>query len=571
MFGTIRKHQTWLWVVIIAVMSITMVAFFSSDVSLTGRGGRVGQGEFGSIDGKPITQAEFFDAYKETRLAEFMRSGKWPGGDEASSEMLRRQTINRVYLLHKVRQMDIDVSDKAVGMTVQEQLRDYPYESFEQTYLRPNGLTSADYERYARNEASIRQLFATAGLSARLVNPKEAEALWKKQHQETDVKIAVLPLSNYLSKVVITNGALENFYTNRQGFYRLQERTVISYIAFSASNYLAEADQQMAQRTNLNELVNEYYFRGGTNVWKDTNGVPLAEAEAKAKIREEIRLDYGRVAARRAAAEFGNELMTQPEPNKLATFETLAAQKKLTVRVSKPFDRTSGLEEFAHERLPLNRGEEDDTTTFSQVLREKALALTDERPVLFNAIAGYDSVYVIARKAKLPSELQSFETVKAKVTEDYKNFMAQDMARRAGSTFHTNLTNGLVLKKSFDELAAAAKIQVIDPPPFSSATTSLTNLDPRIPLRFLQNVASRLEVGQASSYTPISQAELGVIVYVAARPPADEKLMAAQLPEFIASQRQMRQGDAINNWFRREAEKDRLVIPQNQPAVSAPN
>ncbi len=570
MFGTIRKHQNWLWVLIIVVISFTMVVFFSSDVSLTGSGRAANAGAvYGSINGRPITQAEFYDAYKENRLGEFLRNGKWPGGDESTSRMLERQSINRVYLLHKMREMNIEPSEKAVGMIVQEQLRDYEYANFDREFLRPNNLTIADYERFVRNEAAIRQLVAGAAVSSRLINPQDAATLWKKEHQEVVAKVAIFSVSNYLSKVVVTNGALEQFYTNRQSLYRLPERTVIEYIAFSPSNYLAEADQLMSQRTNINDMVNEYYFRGGTNVWKDTNGVPLAEADAKAKIREEIRLDFGRLAARRAAADFGNTLISAAEPNKLSTFESMAASHKLPVRVTKPFDRMSGLEEFAHERLPMNRGEEDDSTTFSKTLREKALALTDDKPVLFNAIPGYDSVYLIARKAKIPSELQTFDQVKAKLPDDYKNFMAQDLARRAGYAFQTNLTNGLQMKKSFDELAAADKVEVINLPPFSSSSTTLPDLDPRVNLRLVENLVANLEVGHASAFIP--QASHGIIVYVVSRPVPDEKKLAEDLPQFIGTLRQIRQGDAFNNWFRREAEKDRLVIPQHDTSVSAAN
>jgi hypothetical protein len=570
MFGTIRKHQTWLWVIIIVVISLSMVVFFSSDVSLTGGPGQAAKGEFGTIDGKPITQSEFFGAYKEPRLGEYLRSGKWPGSDDATTRMVERQAINRVYLIHKMRQMDIEPSEKAIGLIVQEQIRDYPYAAFERDFLKPNGLTAADYERFVRNEAAIRQLVASAAITSRLVDPKDAETLWKRENQEIDTKVAIFTASNYLSKVVITNGALESFYTNRMGAYRLPERTVISYIAFNASNYLAEADQLMTQRTNLNDLVNEYYFRGGTNVWKDTNGVPLAEAEAKNKIRDEIRLDYARVAARRAAAEFGNELMSQPDPNKLSTFETLAAQKKLPIKTTQPFDRMSGLDEFAHERVPLNRGEEDEAPImFTQTLRERAMALTDERPVQFTPIPGYDAVYLIARKAKIPSEQQSFEAVKAKLPDDYKNFLARDLASKAGYAFHTNLTNGLKLNKSFDELAAADNVQVIDVPPFSPSTTTLTNLDPRINLRLLQNIAGNLEVGQASSYIP--QMGSGLIIYVTGKPSPDPSKMAQEMPEFVATLRQIRQGEVFNNWFRREAERDRLVIPVREASVGPAN
>jgi len=50
------------------------------------------------------------------------------------------------------------------------------------------------------------------------------------------------------------------------------------------------------------------------------------------------------------------------------------------------------------------------------------------------------------------------------------------------------------------------------------------------------------------------------------------KKMAAELDEYIGTLRQIRQGDAFNNWFRRQAEKDRLQgPPQRDNAVSAAN
>jgi len=566
MFGTIRKHQTWLWLLIIVAVSAGMLMLFTN-TDVWGNRVVTAKGEFGSISGKPIDQTEFYEAYRETRLQEFMRSGKWPGNEENVSRMLERQAANRVYIIHKMREMNIVASDKAVGLMSQEHLHDYPYPQFVQNFLLPNGLTAADYERFVLHEAGIRQLVATAAVSSRFVNPKEAETLWKKENQEIDTKVALFSPSNFLSQVAVTNGALEAFYTNRQSLYRLPERTVLSYIAFSASNYLAEADQLIAQRTNINDVVSEYYFRGGTNVWKDTNGVPLPEVEAKAKIRDELRLGEARGVARRAAAQFGNELIVLPEPYKLATLEKLAADKKLVVQTTQPFDHQSGLDEFKDERVPMTRDEEEQAS-FVQVLRQKAMTLTDEKPVLINAIPGYNAVYMIARKAKIPSELQPFDKVKAKVEEDYKNFFAQDLARKSGMAFHTNLTNGLMLKKSFDEIAAGAKVLVIDVPPFSPSTRSLTNLDERVNLRLLQNFADKLEVGQASPFIP----QAGVIIYVSGRPTIDEKKMAAELDEYIGTLRQIRQGDAFNNWFRRQAEKDRLQgPPQRDNAVSAAN
>ena len=51
MFGTIRKHQNWLWIFIIAVTILSMIFWQSQG----GSGNQRGAGNFGSIDNKPIT------------------------------------------------------------------------------------------------------------------------------------------------------------------------------------------------------------------------------------------------------------------------------------------------------------------------------------------------------------------------------------------------------------------------------------------------------------------------------------------------------------------------------------
>src|SRR5262245_42141661 len=113
MFGTIRKHQTWLWVVIISVVSVSMVVFFSSGVSLFGR--RAAQGEFGSMNGVPFNQTEYLDARNEIFLTYIIRTGRLPNSDEASSRRLESDTISRLFLIHKLREMNIEPSEKAIG------------------------------------------------------------------------------------------------------------------------------------------------------------------------------------------------------------------------------------------------------------------------------------------------------------------------------------------------------------------------------------------------------------------------------------------------------------------------
>jgi hypothetical protein len=272
MFGTIRKHQTWLWVLIITVVSISMVVFFSNTGGIGGGGRAAAKGEFGSMNGVPFGQPEFHDAWKEVRLAHVIRSGRPPGNDEAASRRMEDDAVSRLFLIHKLKAMDIQPGDKAIGAMMEEQIREYPLAKFEQDFLIPNGLTIADYKRFLAHEVGIRQLFSAVSVGARLVSPQEAEELYRKEHQELQVQLAGFWATNFLDKVAITNNAIATYYTNRMGFYRTPERTVISYIAFEPSNFLAEAEMEAKKITNINELVTKAYFERGTNEWKDDKG-----------------------------------------------------------------------------------------------------------------------------------------------------------------------------------------------------------------------------------------------------------------------------------------------------------
>lgn len=568
MFGTIRKHQSWLWIIVIAIICVSFVIFFSPDARLTSGSPRA-SGEFGTINGLPIPRAEGLDVRKEVLIENFLNSGNWPGNDDQSARGVEAQTVSRAFLIRKLKEMGIQPSEKAVAMMVQEQLKDLPLAQLEEQHLSkgPMPLTALDYDRYVRNQVGIRQLVAAASVSARLVSPAEAEVIYRKEHQESEVQLALFWSSNYLDKVVVTNGAIGAFYTNRIFMYRVPEKTILSYVEFNITNHFAEADKQMASRTNLDAAINEEYFKRDTNrpFWKDDAGALLSEADSKKKIRETIREEFALLEARRAASDFGNALIEPKSvpgldlnPNSITNLDKLAALRGVTVKTTKPFDAASGLEEFD---APTNAapGEE----TLRSFVRKQAMELKDASPILFKPITGPKAVYLIARRGKVDSELPPLEKITDKVTQDYKNFMAQDLSRKAGAAFGTNVTNGLTLKKSFEEICKAEGVKVTEVPPFSDTTQTLTNLDSRINLRVLQNMSRELEVGTATPFLPFSQ-EGGLVLYLKGRPPLDDAKVKAALPEFMGQLRIYRQNEAFNQWFRKQAEQAKLAPPARE-------
>jgi len=169
-----------------------------------------------------------------------------------------------------------------------------------------------------------------------------------------------------MDKVVVTPEELARYYTNHMSSYRLGERMIVKYVKFPATNFLAEADKEINQLTNFNALVDEYYYkRGGTNSFKDTNGVPLQEEVAKKQIKDDLREQYALKEAQRKASEFGSALYGQPEPDKADNLDKLAAAENLSVQVSPPL---------------LRDGMDDAPAEFTADFRDMAFKLSTSTP-----------------------------------------------------------------------------------------------------------------------------------------------------------------------------------------------
>src|SRR5438445_12371556 len=116
MFGTFRKHQTWLWAIIITVIVISFVWYFSPDskfkFSLLGNKPLTVQmnGRPVTIGGEPIPQdEEYQNVRKETLLSQFMRSGAWPGNEVSDQEDFKRDVIFGLFLLGKLKELEVHV------------------------------------------------------------------------------------------------------------------------------------------------------------------------------------------------------------------------------------------------------------------------------------------------------------------------------------------------------------------------------------------------------------------------------------------------------------------------------
>src|ERR1051326_1004698 len=557
MIGTIRKHQTWLWGIIITITVICFVFFFSPANRGTGQGRS--SAYHGSINGERVTDDDYDNARKEIELEYFFMSGGNWMTSEAEAEKAgfypERELYFRLLLVQKQQQMGIHVSSELAGQFATGMLRQFGSpEAFVTKLLEPRGLSMADLDRFVRHELGNEELRNTIGLKGKLVTPQEAQSLYVREHEELSTEAVFFDASNYMSSVQAPAAAVSQFYTNHIPEYEIPERVQVSYVKFGYSNQMAKAEQEM---TNLTEIVESNLQRMGSNYVR----YGKTPEQAKAKIREEILLQRARPEVRKEANAFAGPLF---EPTNAPSLEELAKKNGLTVSVTPPFDIATG---------PTNL---DVGPEFTRA----AFALSAERPVP-EPVISQDGVYVIAFKNRLPREIPSLDKIRDRVVADYKYSEGVTLARKAGEQFAHTFTNSLAQGKTFDAACAEAKLKPVTLPAFSLSTRSLPEAEDHISLNGtrtqmgiklgLKDIAFSTPPGKASSFHETDEG--GIILYVKSKLPLDEAKMKNELPAFTGYVRQSRSREAFNAWFCKEIEKGLVDTPlarqQRQPAAKS--
>src|ERR1700744_4336289 len=113
MFGTIRKHQSWLWFIIIAVMVLSMIVW-QNQLGKNGNGQNA-SGNFGTIYDKAITASEYTSAQNEASLEYLRRYKQWPGSPGTPNFDVERETYQRIFLIRSVEKYNIHVDADSVA------------------------------------------------------------------------------------------------------------------------------------------------------------------------------------------------------------------------------------------------------------------------------------------------------------------------------------------------------------------------------------------------------------------------------------------------------------------------
>ncbi len=536
MFGTIRKHQQWMWVVIITAVIISFVIYFTPN---QGPGGSSpGNQQFGTIDGQSVDDQQVRSALTQAKLSGFLRYGEafQSGRAEQMGFNLKQETMQRLFLGIRLQKAGIQVSDDAVATWIREYLKDpktgvVNFDAFLKNALQPSGFSESEFFEFVRYEVGMQELERLVGITGELVTPQEAEAAFRRDNETLTVSLVAFSSSNYLASVAINDAKLGEFFTNRLANYRIPERVVLSYVRFPASTFAAAAEAEIAARPNFTNELEQVYTQRGPDAFRDPSGAPMSKDAALAKIREVTVQQRSIQLAAQQANEFANELY-QTEPATPANLATLAAKKGLSVEQTPPFsdnERAQGLDDINPNAIA------------------QALSKVNASQPFLTPLSGQQGVVVSAVTGRTPSSVPSLDAVRSQVENDYKTSASTDAARAAGRAFQAAAGGN-----SFADAAKAASLTPVEFS-FSPSSPSIPGLDGRINPSQVKTAAGRLSPGAVGEFIPTFDG--GFVITLRERKAPAEDLVKSGVASFLGELRQQRERQAFNTWFLTEYQK----------------
>ena len=534
MIGSIRKHSNWLWAIIVTAVIASFVIW--SDAG----GGRnsfdFGGTDFGKLYGRPITRDQLLKARTAVSVDDALRGGRARGAS-ADNE---RQVAELMVLQAKVKEMGIQVSDDAVGKYLRENFKDastgtFYYDVFIQNLLQRTRIDESTFLEHIRQQVAIQHMVETVGAASRLVTPREVESDYRRDNERWVTKAALFSVSNRVASITAKPEELTKFYSNRIAYYRIPERSVLVYVRFDATNYIAEAESMISKEAGFTNRLEEFYRQRGAEMFRDENDKVLSKEAALRKIRDEASSQGALGLARQAAVRFNDELGTLTNVT-ASSFAMTASKLKVPLRSTTPFrtgERIMGLETV-------------------QSLPQRVAGLNAETPYT-EPLDGDGFVVIPMLQTKLPPEIPSFETVRERVLQDYKMDRARAATREAGEKFQATATAGLASGKRFADIASSEKVSVISVPEFTTAAQNVAGLDSRLNLYLVRNAATSAKSNGVSRYTESSDG--GFVLYLEKKEPVSDEAVKLALPTALAEARQQRRMAVFQSWFASEFQK----------------
>jgi hypothetical protein len=575
MIGTFRKHQTWLWYVVIGATIFSFVAYFNPASRYKQGGSSFNEPTFngGSIFGEPITRDQLARARRMAMIYYRLNTGEWPPAD--AETRINEIAYNLLLIDAELKHNNILVTPEAAARFTKQIAGVKPEDTLSQEMLNQmlgkifsgvtGDVTPDDFIHFVNLTAGQQYLTAIYGMTGQLITPQEAESFYQRENEPMVVQLVSFPVAKYEAMVMPKPSDIDDFYTKRQAQYRVPEQLEINYVAFPVTNFMAAGEKALITEigTNVDQKIDEIYVQQDPNAFKDETGTNvLSPAAAKARIKNQIESRAAIVEARKAAVTFANQLLEGHDEQHPFSADDLAKVAKATgmsVQSTAPFDEKTG-----PKGLDLDAKQ-------TRLL----FAMTDSDPedkdrsrlFITSPIVTEKAVYIVGLKNRIASHILPLDQIRAQVTSDYKRSKALELARDAGQKFEEAAKAAGAKSDTFAQLCEAQGVKAETISPFSMMTPSIPEIKERADFQQLQAISYNIPTGRFSPFVPT--ADGGVVVYVKQRLPVDTSKMQEQLPMYLGRLRQQRQAAAFADWLNREARLHAVFPNLQNPAAAA--
>lgn len=538
----IHRHGRWIFG---GLLGIIIVAFVLWDYAGTyGRQHAGAQmGPLPRIYGQRLNPRALDTAMRLSSLNLLMMSGREVRMNDRARALVEEQTLQRLALVEKARQMGLTVGDAEIVAQARQwfskdnQFSHAAYTQFVSEILPPRRLSEADFEEMVRENVLLQKLFAVVAASAK-VTDGEAAAFAKENLERISAAVCRFDAAEFLSESKPTDAQANEFYAKHPDLFRTPERVRVAYVLFPIEpGKITPTDAEL-----------EEVYEANRSVFVTPDGKPRPMKEVADVLRFQVKQRKAREIAAKQATELTVKLV--PEPGKEApSFEALTRADGLVVK-------DSGF--ITPQELPAGIKAPEFTSA--------AHALGTENPVSDPVALGETALVVMKFLDRQPSVLPPLESVRESVKSACAAELAVKRAREVGVKKRTDLQAALDQGKAFPATAAALGLKPIALPVFSAMDAPPRDRGEAL----VHRAAILLPAGGVGDFIPSSTG--GFFVHVLSRQAAKAEDVANRLTEVKQGLLQMRRQQMVADFQQvtlREAFGESFAGARKQEGVTS--
>lgn len=503
MIGKIRNAQKSIWWVVIALLGISFVFYFSNaDV------GAIGSDQFGRIYDRTITRIEFqknarlFNLARELGMFGFLQD--LVTGASSEAEAYAEFTWNRLILRHEAARLGLRPSASEIAEVVKG-LRTFrgesgfeskKYEDFARNALPAMGFTEAQLEELAGDQVRLTRVKDLLGTGVHIAEAESREN-YERAYGKMDVSVVRLGAQDLAKDVKISDEEIAKYYEAHKTELKTEEKRKVESVSFA----LTEEQKKLTGKERIEPLQK------------------LADR----------------------ANDFNQALL---EPG--ADFHQLAAKFQLPILTTGEFTRAAPDAQFS--ALPQ--------------LTESAFQLTAQAPNT-DALQAGDGFHVLHLSGLAEARPLSLEEGKPKIVEAIKSDRLREMVARKGSEAARKIREALKAGTPLEGALQQAGLKAEKIPSFSLAQSPMAKAEAEVApktespdLPMIKSAVAEMAPGEVSEFVPAEGGGLVAILEKREPPNAAEYEMGKAM--FAARYLRSKRGIVFYEWLRERRQEAKI-------------